>query len=302
MDKKYYNRLGDYLLDTFCEKVKKIPIDGGFTCPNRDGKCGWGGCIFCGEKGSGEQTFGWLSIEKQIEKFFSTPKRLKGFIAYFQNFTNTYAPPQVLEERFSKAFCDERVKGIAIATRPDCIDEDIVKVLAKIKKRCPLWVELGLQTSNDKVAEKINRGYKSEVFVKSVELLSSYGIDTVAHIMIGLPEEGEKEAIETVEFLNKTKIKGVKIHSLYVLEDTVLGDWFKKGLYTPLSLEDYVKTTALCLSHLRPDIVIHRITGDAPKDKLLAPLWNTDKNLMIGGIIRFMRDNDLIQGCNYKNS
>lgn len=302
MDKKYYNRLGDYLLDTFGEKVKKIPIDGGFTCPNRDGKCGWGGCIFCGEKGSGEQTFGWLSIEKQIEKFFSTPKRLKGFIAYFQNFTNTYAPPQVLEERFSKALCDERVKGIAIATRPDCIDEDIVKVLAKIKKRCPLWVELGLQTSNDKVAEKINRGYKSEVFVKSVELLSSYGIDTVAHIMIGLPEEGEKEAIETVEFLNKTKIKGVKIHSLYVLEDTVLGDWFKKGLYTPLSLEDYVKATALCLSHLRPDIVIHRITGDAPKDKLLAPLWNTDKNLMIGGIIRFMRDNNLIQGCNYKNS
>ena len=302
MDKKYYNRLGDYLLDTFGEKVKKIPIDGGFTCPNRDGKCGWGGCIFCGEKGSGEQTFGWLSIEKQIEKFFSTPKRLKGFIAYFQNFTNTYAPPKVLEERFSKALCDERVKGIAIATRPDCIDEDIVKVLAKIKKRCPLWVELGLQTSNDKVAEKINRGYKSEVFVKSVELLSSYGIDTVAHIMIGLPEEGEKEAIETVEFLNKTKIKGVKIHSLYVLEDTVLGDWFKKGLYTPLSLEDYVKATALCLSHLRPDIVIHRITGDAPKDKLLAPLWNTDKNLMIGGIIRFMRDNDLIQGCNYKNS
>ena len=302
MDKKYYNRLGDYLLDTFGEKVKKIPIDGGFTCPNRDGKCGWGGCIFCGEKGSGEQTFGWLSIEKQIEKFFSTPKRLKGFIAYFQNFTNTYAPPQVLEERFSKALCDERVKGIAIATRPDCIDEDIVKVLAKIKKRCPLWVELGLQTSNDKVAEKINRGYKSEVFVKSVELLSSYGIDTVAHIMIGLPEEGEKEAIETVEFLNKTKIKGVKIHSLYVLEDTVLGDWFKKGLYAPLSLEDYVKATALCLSHLRPDIVIHRITGDAPKDKLLAPLWNTDKNLMIGGIIRFMRDNNLIQGCNYKNS
>ena len=302
MDKKYYNRLGDYLLDTFGEKVKKIPIDGGFTCPNRDGKCGWGGCIFCGEKGSGEQTFGWLSIEQQIEKFFSTPKRLKGFIAYFQNFTNTYAPPQVLEERFSKALCDERVKGIAIATRPDCIDEDIVKVLAKIKKRCPLWVELGLQTSNDKVAEKINRGYKSEVFVKSVELLSSYGIDTVAHIMIGLPEEGEKEAIETVEFLNKTKIKGVKIHSLYVLEDTVLGDWFKKGLYTPLSLEDYVKATALCLSHLRPDIVIHRITGDAPKDKLLAPLWNTDKNLMIGGIIRFMRDNNLIQGCNYKNS
>ena len=301
MDKKYYNRLGDYLLDTFGEKVKKIPIDGGFTCPNRDGKCGWGGCIFCGEKGSGEQTFGWLSIEKQIEKFFSTPKRLKGFIAYFQNFTNTYAPPKVLEERFSKALCDERVKGIAIATRPDCIDEDIVKVLAKIKKRCPLWVELGLQTSNDKVAEKINRGYKSEVFVKSVELLSSYGIDTVAHIMIGLPEEGEKEAIETVEFLNKTKIKGVKIHSLYVLEDTVLGDWFKKGLYTPLSLEDYVKATALCLSHLRPDIVIHRITGDAPKDKLLAPLWNTDKNLMIGGIIRFMRDNNLIQGCNYKN-
>lgn len=302
MDKKYYNRLGDYLLDTFGEKVKKIPIDGGFTCPNRDGKCGWGGCIFCGEKGSGEQTFGWLSIEKQIEKFFSTPKRLKGFIAYFQNFTNTYAPPKVLEERFSKALCDERVKGIAIATRPDCIDEDIVKVLAKIKERCPLWVELGLQTSNDKVAEKINRGYKSEVFVKSVELLSSYGIDTVAHIMIGLPEEGEKEAIETVEFLNKTKIKGVKIHSLYVLEDTVLGDWFKKGLYTPLSLEDYVKATALCLSHLRPDIVIHRITGDAPKDKLLAPLWNTDKNLMIGGIIRFMRDNNLIQGCNYKNS
>lgn len=301
MDKKYYNRLGDYLLDTFGEKVKKIPIDGGFTCPNRDGKCGWGGCIFCGEKGSGEQTCGGLSIEKQIEKFFSTPKRLKGFIAYFQNFTNTYAPHQVLEERFSKALCDERVKGIAIATRPDCIDEDIVKVLAKIKKRCPLWVELGLQTSNDKVAEKINRGYKSEVFVKSVELLSSYGIDTVAHIMIGLPEEGEKEAIETVEFLNKTKIKGVKIHSLYVLEDTVLGDWFKKGLYTPLSLEDYVKATALCLSHLRPDIVIHRITGDAPKDKLLAPLWNTDKNLMIGGIIRFMRDNNLIQGCNYKN-
>lgn len=302
MDKKYYNRLGDYLLDIFGEKVKKIPIDGGFTCPNRDGKCGWGGCIFCGEKGSGEQTCGWLSIEKQIEKFFSTPKRLKGFIAYFQNFTNTYAPPKVLEERFSKALCDERVKGIAIATRPDCIDEDIVKVLSKIKKRCPLWVELGLQTSNDKVAEKINRGYKSEVFVKSVELLSSYGIDTVAHIMIGLPEEGEKEAIETVEFLNKTKIKGVKIHSLYVLEDTVLGDWFKKGLYTPLSLEDYVKATALCLSHLRPDIVIHRITGDAPKDKLLAPLWNTDKNLMIGGIIRFMRDNNLIQGCNYKNS
>lgn len=299
MDKKYYNRLGDYLLEIFGEKVKKIPIDGGFTCPNRDGKCGEGGCIFCGEQGSGEQTKGFLSIEKQIESFFATPKRLKGFIAYFQSFTNTYAPPEILEEKFSKALCDDRVKGLAIATRPDCIDETTVKVLATLKQRCPLWVELGLQTSNNRVAKIINRGYDSEAFIKSAELLSKYNIDTVAHIMVGLPEEGEKEVLETVDFLNKTPIKGIKIHSLYVLKNTPLCDMYKQGLYTPVSLEDYVRITALALARLRPDIVIHRITGDAPKDKLIAPSWNTDKNLIIGGIIRFLRDNNLVQGCNY---
>ena len=297
-----YKHLNKYLKDKFGERVLKICIDGGFTCPNRDGKLGYGGCIFCSEKGSGEHINSDTNITKQVENYFKSykAKRANKFIAYFQNFTNTYDTITNLKKKYDAALIDDRIVGLSVATRPDCINEDIAKLLSSYKDKYYVTVELGLQTSNDETGKLIHRAYSSNEFTKAVELLNKYNIDVVAHIMVGLPNETKKDLKSTVEFINKHKIQGLKIHSCYVVKNTALCDMYEEGEYSPLTLEEYLESATYILTHINPDIVIHRISGDAPKNLLVAPDWNSHKKWIMNGLDKLLREKDLWQGMEYK--
>ena len=276
-----YNNLSGYLRKKYGTRLKKICIDGGFSCPNRDGKVGVGGCIFCGERGAGEHIDENLSITNQVQKALKDAKEDDKFIVYFQNFTNTYAPVSILKERYDAALIDERIKVLAIGTRPDCIDSDVAELIASYKNKVDVWVEMGLQTSNDKTAERINRGYKTERFKEAIELLKKYEIDTVAHMIIGLPGEDKTDALNTAKYITSLGVSGIKIHSIYVMKGTALEREYLEKRYTPPTLSEYVETAAEILFNLPDDIVVHRITGDCPKNMLVAPEWNKDKNEII---------------------
>ncbi|MCD8314527.1 MAG: TIGR01212 family radical SAM protein [Firmicutes bacterium] len=282
-----YKTLKRTLFERYGCRVGKICIDGGFTCPNRDGKCGVGGCIFCGERGSGEHITEGTPIRSQVERFLSFPaaERYSLYIAYFQNFTNTYAPPEVLRSRFGEALIDERIRVLDIGTRPDCVDEERADVLADFKtEKLSVWCELGLQTSNDATAALINRGYKSERFTDAVKILRERGIDVVVHMIIGLPNETERDVDATVDFINAHDVSGVKIHSLYVMRGTALEKMYAEGRYTPMAMEYYVSAASRAISRLRPDITLHRVTGDCPRGLLVAPEWTTRKSEVISRI------------------
>ena len=233
-----YKHLNKYLKNKFGERTLKICIDGGFTCPNRDGKLSTKGCIFCSEKGSGEHIKSAESITQQVQNFFSSYKaqRANKFIAYFQNFTNTYDSIPNLKSKYDAALIDDRIVGLQIATRPDCINEDICELLKTYTEKYYVCVELGLQTSNDQTGKLINRGYTSLQFTQAVELLNNYNIDVVAHIMVGLPSENEIDLENTVNFINSHKLQGLKIHSTYVVENTVLADLYRNKKYEPIIL------------------------------------------------------------------
>ena len=232
MEKERYKHLNKYLKEKFGERTLKICIDAGFTCPNRDGKVGTCGCIFCSEKGSGEH-IKYKDIQTQIQNHLNSYRgeRANKFIAYFQNFTNTYDTLENLKARYDAALTYDKIVALAIATRPDCITEDICKLIASYKNKVDVWVELGLQTSNDETGKLINRGYSSAQFSKAVELLNKYNIEVVTHIMVGLPDENFEDIKNTVEFINNHNIQGLKIHSCYVVENTVLGQMYKNGKY-----------------------------------------------------------------------
>lgn len=293
-----YKHLNKYLKDKFGERTLKICIDGGFTCPNRDGTISTSGCIFCSERGSGEHIHSAESITKQVKNFFSSYKaqRANKFIAYFQNFTNTYGSIPNLKSKYDGALIDDRIIGLQIATRPDCIDEDICRLLKSYTDKYYVCVELGLQTSNDETGKLINRGYMSSQFTKAVALLNKYNIDVVAHIMVGLPNESQTGLENTVSFLNKHNLQGLKIHSTYVIENTVLADMYKNGTYKPISLDYYLEALTYILTHISPEVVIHRLSGDAPKDLLIAPDWNFHKKWVINGIDKILRERNLYQG------
>ena len=295
-----YKNLSGYFREKYGKRLGKICIDGGFSCPNRDGVCGTGGCIYCGERGAGEHIEPTLSIGEQVKSALEGASGDDLFVAYFQNFTNTYADVDTLKARYDAALIDERIKVLAIGTRPDCIDVERAALIASYKDRVDVWVELGLQTSSDKTAEVINRGYKTEVFDRAVEILHSYGIPVVAHMIIGLPGESEAVALATAEHLAKRTLFGVKIHSIYVMRGTALADMYARGEYTPPSLDEYAQTAAKALAVLPPDTVIHRLTGDCPRDMLIAPDWNADKHGIIEKIKEYMQENDLVQGSHYK--
>ena len=301
MEKERYNHLNKYLKEKFGERTLKICIDSGFTCPNRDGKVGVGGCIFCSEKGSGEH-IKYNDIETQIINHLNSYRgeRANKFIAYFQNFTNTYDSLENLKIRYDAALCDARIVALAIATRPDCIDEEICKLIASYKEKVDVWVELGLQTSNDKTGLLINRGYNSNQFTKAVALLNKYNIEVVTHIMVGLPNETFDDIKNTISFINNHNIKGLKIHSCYVVENTELARMYKEGTYTPITLEYYLECASYILTHINPEIIIHKISGDAPKDLLLAPDWNLHKKWIMNGLDKLLKEKNLYQGMNYK--
>lgn len=298
-----YNHLNKYLKNKFGERVLKIGVDGGFTCPNRDGTCGTNGCIFCSEEGSGEHLSSNKSIAVQVKSFLDSYKGIRAnkFIAYFQNFSNTYDTLENLKTKYDSALIDDRIIGLAVATRPDCINEEIAKLLKSYSKKYYVCVELGLQTANDVTGKLINRGYNDATFIKAVNTLRKYGIDIVTHIMIGLPNETKDDLLTTINFINSLDIQGIKIHSTYIVANTKLEEMYIKNEYRPLTLEEYIDLACFALTHLRKDIIIHRISGDAPKDILVAPSWNAHKKWIMNGITKKMENDNLWQGM-YKNT
>ena len=295
-----YNHLNTYLKEKFGERTLKICIDAGFTCPNRDGTKGVGGCIFCGERGSGEH-LKTIDIASQVENHLASYRGMRAnkFIVYFQNFTNTYDSIENLKKKYDSALIDERIVGIQIATRPDCINEEIARLLFSYTDKYSVCVELGLQTSNENTGKVINRCYTNEDFINAVTILRKYNIEIVTHIMVGLPGETHKDIVNSVNFVNNLDIQGLKIHSTYVTNDTKLNAMYENNQYSPITLEYYLDELCYIITHLRKDIVLHRISGDAPKDMLVAPSWNSHKKLVLNGIDKILRDKDLYQGMYY---
>lgn len=295
-----YNHLNTYLKEKFGERTLKICIDAGFTCPNRDGTKGVGGCIFCGERGSGEHLKN-IDIAEQVKKHLESYRgeRANKFIVYFQNFTNTYDTIDNLKKKYNSALIDERIVGIQVATRPDCIDEDIAKLLHSYSIKYYVCVELGLQTVNETTGKLINRCYTNDDFVNAVNILRKYNIDVVTHIMVGLPGESHEDIVNSVNFVNNLDIQGLKIHSTYVTNDTKLNKMYEEGTYSPISLDYYLDELCYIITHIRKDIILHRISGDAPKDMLVAPSWNSHKKFVLNGIDKILRERDLNQGMYY---
>lgn len=309
---EHYKHLNTYLKELFGERTLKICIDGGFTCPNRDGKCGTSGCIFCSSKGSGELINSEPNISNQITQYFQTyrSKRANKFIAYFQNFTNTYDSIENLKKKYDSALIDDRIVALDIATRPDCITEDVAKLISSYMPKHKVFVELGLQTSNDNTAKIINREYESSVFTDAVKILNKYNIPVICHIMVGLPTEQElikvdnfdvfKAIVDTVNFINKHNISGLKIHSTYIVKNTVLNKLYEENKYKPITYEEYMSNLTYIITHINPEIIIHRISADPPKDLLVAPEWCLHKKWVLNGFDKILNEQNLFQGMYYK--
>lgn len=301
-ERRYYSL--DYeLKNTFGEKVYKITLNGGMTCPNRDGRCGTGGCIFCSAKGSGDFAgSASLPIEAQLakgKKDLAQKRPIRSYIAYFQAFTNTYAPVDYLENIFSRAVRDPDVKVLSVATRPDCLGEDVLCLLERLNRIKPVWIELGLQTIHPRTAEYIRRGYPLEVFDKAVSDLRAAGIRVIVHVILFLPGETEEMMMETIDYLNRTDIQGIKLQLLHILRGTDLAlDYEKSHFYVP-DMETYIRVLGRCVARLRPDISIHRLTGDGPKDLLIAPLWTGAKRTVLNRFQQYLKENDIWQGKEY---
>lgn len=286
---KYYS-LNNYLKNTFSEKVYKISLNAGFTCPNRDGTLGTRGCIFCSEGGSGDfAESSNLSITEQIEKGkgrIANKIRSGKYIAYFQAFTNTYAPIDTLREKYYEAVNHPNIVAISIATRPDCLSNEVLKLLDEINQIKPVFVELGLQTIHSNSAEFIRRGYKLDVFNKAVDNLKEIGINVVCHIILGLPYETKEDMIESVKYVCDKGIDGIKLQLLHILRNTDLAEHYENGEFDVLSMEEYLDILKACIEVIPENVVIHRLTGDGAKKDLIAPLWSADKKKVLNAINR----------------
>ena len=299
-----YNTLTEYLEKRFNRKIFKVALNGNFTCPNRDGKISTKGCIFCSPSGSGDFAGNRFdSLSKQFDDV-STMIHKKwpnaGYIAYFQANTNTYKPLNELKQLFEEAITlNENIVAISIATRPDCLSDEIIEYLSDLNKRIPVWIELGLQTINEKTAVLINRGYTLDVFDDAVIKLRKHNIETIVHIINGLPHETEIDMLDTMQYLNKFDIQGIKIHSLFILKGTPLEEYYYETNFKVLSLEEYVTITSKQIALLKNSVIIHRINGDAPKDLLIEPLWSLKKLVVMNEIDKYLKVNNLYQGIHY---
>ncbi len=285
-----YKTVNEYYKEKFGCKVYKLSIDAGFSCPNRDGKISTGGCIFCSASGSGDFAERGTNITQQLEK----AKRLveaknKGgkYIAYFQPFTNTYAPYNRLKEIFYEAIEPEYIVGLNIATRPDCLPNSTIELLKELNKIKPITVELGLQTSNDKVAKYINRGYETKIYKDAVSRLKSAGLEVVTHIIIGLPND---DPILTTKYSVACGTSGVKFHLLHILKNTKLAQEYENGNISALTIEEYAKFLKECISVLPKEVIVHRITGDGAKRELIAPLWSADKKKTLNFLNKYFKN------------
>ena len=304
MDKPYRS-LNEYYRKIFGRKTAKISLDGGFTCPNRDGTCGERGCLFCSAGGSGDfAENAALSITEQVEKGKSqTSDKWKdpAYVAYFQAFTNTYAPVEELRRKYEEALSCEGVEGISIATRSDCLPEDVLELLSELNQKTRLWVELGLQTSDEDSARFIRRGYPLSVFEKAVHDLAERDIPVIVHVILGLPNETKETVLKTIDCINHLPVQGIKLQLLHVLSDSDLAEIYENGGYTPLTKEEYLSLVGDCIAHLREDIVIHRLTGDGDKNTLLAPLWSLRKRDVLNSLHKYLKENNIRQGMSVKN-
>lgn len=299
----YYYSLNEYLKNTFGEKVYKISLNGGMTCPNRDGTLDSRGCIFCSKGGSGEfSANALLPISEQLEQ---AKRRIrektdcKRFIAYFQPFTNTYAETEYLRRIFTEAIAPEDIAALSIATRPDCLGEDVFALLSELNKIKPVWVELGLQTIHKKTAEYIRRSYPLEKFDCAAKRLRELGINVITHLIIGLPGESREMLLDSVRYAGE-RSNGVKLQLLHVLKDTDLCSDYLAGKFDVLSIEEYIELLCDCVEALPKNVVIHRLTGDGDKRLLVAPMWSADKKRVLNAINKAFRERNVTQGRNSK--
>ena len=285
-----YKTANDYYKEKYGCKVYKLSLDGGFTCPNRDGTVGTGGCIFCSALGGGEFAEGGSNITEQLERAKSRVEaKIKNgkYIAYFQSFTNTYAPIERLKKLFYEAIKPDYIVGLNIGTRPDCLSDETIELLKDLNKIKPVTVELGLQTSNDIVAEYINRCYKADVYKNAVLRLKNAGIEVITHIIIGLPNDNP---ILTTEYVVNCGTDGVKFHLLHILKNTRLAKEYEKGNVKPIELVEYAEILKKCISVLPSHIIVHRITGDGAKKDLIAPLWSADKKKTLNYLNNYLKE------------
>lgn len=289
-----YLSFNKYLKDKFGQKVYKISLDGGFTCPNRDGKAGTRGCIFCSKGGSGDFAESReMSITEQIESGKKrVEKKIKSgkYIAYFQAFTNTYAPVEILRQKYEEAINHPDIVALSIATRPDCLGDDVLRLLDEMNKIKPVFVELGLQTIHQKSAKYIRRGYDLSIYDKAVRDLNKIGVNVVVHVILGLPNESENNMLETVKYVCESGANGIKLQLLHVIDGTDLAKDYEKGLFKTLEFDEYVNLIVKCVKIIPKDIVIHRLTGDGAKKDLIAPLWSADKKRVLNAINKALRE------------
>lgn len=301
-EKRYYS-LDYYLKTTYGEKLYKISLDGGMTCPNRDGTLGTRGCIFCSRGGSGDFAESHtLSVTEQIESGKKqSAKKYTGssYIAYFQAYTNTYASLAYLEKLYMEAILHPDIRILSIATRPDCLSTEILDLLERLNQIKPVWVELGLQTIHERTARYIRRGYDLPVFETAVSELRRRGIDVIVHTILCLPGETKPDMLQTIQYLNRQDIQGIKLQLLHILKDTDLAEIYTSDPFPVPDPQEYYELLGACISHLRPDIVIHRLTGYGPKELLTAPLWTCNKRQVLNQLQSYFKTHDIWQGKEY---
>lgn len=284
---QYYS-LNKYLRDTFGDKIYKLSLNAGFTCPNRDGKLGTRGCIFCSAGGSGDfAESSSLSITQQIERGKErVAKKIKSgkYIAYFQAYTNTYAPVEILKSKYMEAVNHRDIVALSVATRPDCLGDDVLKLLDEINKIKPVFVELGLQTIHERTARYIRRGYTLDVYDKAVSDLKKIGVNTVVHLILGLPGETKQDMLDSVKYVCESGIDGIKLQLLHVLKNTDLEKDYAQGKFKTLEMDEYLDILKSCVDIIPDNIVIHRLTGDGAKKDLISPLWSADKKKVLNAI------------------
>lgn len=297
---KPYHSLDYMLRQMFGEKIYKVTLNGGMTCPNRDGKIGERGCIFCSAGGSGDfAASASLSITEQIRQqiqMLSAKRPIHKYIAYFQAYTNTYAPVEYLERIFTEAIQNPDICAISIGTRPDCLEEPVIRLLSRLNQIKPVWVELGLQTIHEHTARYIRRGYPLSCFDQAMQSLHQADLDVIVHTILGLPGETSRDVLDTMKYLNACQIQGIKLQLLHVLSGTDLAADYQAGKFSVLDREEYIDLVIRCLEHLDPSIVIHRVTGDGPKDLLIAPLWASRKREVLNLLHHQMKEQGSYQG------
>ena len=299
-----YHSLDYELKRQFGQKIYKVSLDGGMSCPNRDGTVGTGGCTFCSQGGSGEFAVGrtgYPDVWEQIEQAKTrVHRKISGegkYIAYFQSYTNTYAPVDYLRTLFERAITHPDIVALSVGTRPDCLGDEVVALLKELNRQKPVWVELGLQTIHEKTAERIHRGYRLEVFEDAYRRLKEAGLTVVVPVILGLPGETKEEMLETVDYLGKIPVDGIKLQLLHILKGSQMAAEYEKNPFSLMELEEYLDLILTCVARLPQSVVIHRLSGDGAKALLIGPAWSANKKLVLNRMMQKFRENGIFQGC-----